>query len=82
LRWRRQRIKIWKMSAELLNAVRALPPIERIELIEEIWNSLDANFPPSSEDEIRFARQRLQDHHDNPNDFVTLEEVKARFAKK
>jgi putative addiction module component (TIGR02574 family) len=70
------------MNAELLAAVKALPRDEKVELIEEVWSSLDDDFPcrltPAQEQELQ---KRLKDLAANPNATVPWEDVRAEGRK-
>jgi len=60
----------------------ALPPEERASLAEELWSSLENDALKVTEDEISFAEERLQLHHQNPNERLTLDDLKIFFNKK
>ena len=65
------------MNAELLAAVKALPHDEKVELIEEVWSSLDedfaSNLSPAQEDELQ---RRLRELEANPRATVAWAEVR------
>ena len=52
---------------------------ERIELVEEIWDSI-AEATPLTEAQRRELDRRLQDHRANPDDVVAWEVVKASIT--
>ena len=69
------------MSGALVEAVKALPLQERLQLIEEIWKTIDADdLPLATDQETRLAEDRLAEYRANPNAVVALEEIKARFS--
>jgi putative addiction module component (TIGR02574 family) len=68
------------MSGALVEAVKALPLQDRLQLIEEIWTTIEADdLPPATAEEIRLAEDRLADYRANPEAVVSLEEIKGRF---
>ena len=52
---------------------------ERIELVEEIWDSI-AEATPLTEAQRRELDRRLQDHEANPDDVLPWEVVKASIT--
>ncbi len=62
---------------ELMN----LPIKEKQELAEALWNSIEDNLLPVTEDEIAFAEERLKLHEANPSSSLTLEELKNKIQK-
>ena len=51
-------------KAEILS----LSPQEKIALAEELWTSVEEELLPASDDEIKFAEQRLKMHEENPSE--------------
>jgi len=60
---------------------RALPLVERIELCRNLWNGIVGSHELTP-GEAELIDRRLQDHLENPNDVVSLEEVKAKLDAK
>ena len=60
----------------------SLPPEEKIELAEELWSSVEEEFMPITEEEVAFAEERLKIHEANPDEGMTLEELKKYFIEK
>ena len=60
---------------------RALPLTEQIELCRNLWDGI-AGSHELTLGEAELIDRRLQDHRDNPDDVVSLEEVKARLDAK
>jgi putative addiction module component (TIGR02574 family) len=60
---------------------RALPLAEQIELCRNLWDDIleSKELTPG---EAELIDRRLQDHLDNPDDVVSLEEVKAKLDAK
>lgn len=52
---------------------------ERIELVEEIWDSI-SEATPLTEAQRRELDRRLEEHEANPNDVVPWEVVKASIS--
>ena len=55
-----------------------LPVQEKQELAEALWNSIDDNLLPVTEEEIAFAEERYQLHLKNPEDGFTWDELSKR----
>lgn len=66
------------MSAvEIIDQLRALPPAERRQVVEKIWDEFadrDLALTPKQADELD---RRLADHQARPDDVVSWSEVKA-----
>jgi putative addiction module component (TIGR02574 family) len=70
------------MSAALIETVKALALQDRLQLIEELWNTIDVDdLPAPTPEEIRLAEDRLAEYRAHPDAVVTLEEIKARFSE-
>jgi putative addiction module component (TIGR02574 family) len=71
------------MSAmEIIDQLRALPPAERREVIEQIWDEFadgDLELTPAQVAELD---RRLAEHQANPNDVVSWSEIKATTEAK
>ena len=59
-----------------------LPPEEKIALAEELWNSVENERLPVTDEEIVFAEERLKLHNENPKEGMTVGEFKKRFSDK
>lgn len=70
------------MGQSDLKAVFALSVAERIELAEELWDSVaeDAQNQPLKPHELAELRQRLNEHRNSPNDVVAWEQVKQKLG--
>lgn len=69
------------MAASLLDEIRKLSVAERLELVEDVWDSIavegeDLPLPESHRQEL--ARRR-QEHRAHPEDIVPWEEVRAQL---
>ena len=60
----------------------SLPVDEKVALAEELWSSVEEELMPVTDEEIAFAEERLRMHEANPNDEVSLKELKKYFAEK
>jgi len=67
-------------KATLIAEVMRLPRDERLQIGEEIWNSLidDEQWVPTP-DQLAEARRRLEEHRRNPSTAVPAERVLARL---
>jgi putative addiction module component (TIGR02574 family) len=70
------------MSSELVfKEARALPLAEQIELCRNLWNDIMGSHELTP-GEAELIDRRLQDHLENPDDVVSLAEVKAKLDAK
>ena len=70
------------MSSEMVfKEARALPLAEQIELCRNLWDGI-AGSHELTPGEAELIDRRLQDHFDNPDDVVSLAEVKAKLDAK
>lgn len=70
------------MSSEtIFKAARALPFAEQVELCRNLWNDIVCS-DKLSPGEAELIDRRLQDHLENPDDVVSLAEVKAKLDAK
>jgi len=60
----------------------SLPADEKVALAEELWSSVEEELMPITNEELAFAEERLRLHGANPNEGMSLEELKRHFAKK
>ncbi len=70
------------MGQSDLQALFALSVAERIELAEELWDSVaeDAQSQPLKPHELAEVRQRLDEHQNSPNDVVSWANVKQKLG--
>ena len=59
-----------------------LPPKEKLELVEALWNSIDEDLLPVTEEEIKFARERFELHMQKPSEGMSWSQVKKKITKK
>lgn len=55
---------------------------EKLALAEELWSSVEEELLPITNEEISFAEERLKMHEENPQEGMSLEELKKYFADK
>ena len=72
------------MNADLLEAAKALPLPERIELAEALWESItgeghDPLLTPAQADELD---RRLEEHRRDPKSGIPWEQVKVELDQK
>ena len=71
------------MSAtEILKQIEDLPPAEQQAVAEMIWEKYGTFEDALAPGEAELIDRRLQDHRLNPNDVLSLDEVKARLDAK
>jgi len=69
---------------ELTNEALRLPPMERLKLIEEVWDSLAADpaaFPATSQ-ELEELERRRKRYVSNPDSLIDWQEMKARLFRR
>lgn len=67
-----------------LQAFDALPVEEKIRHVQDLWDRIaaspgDIEVTPAQRDELE---RRLRDHEENPGEYITWEELRARLEKK
>jgi putative addiction module component (TIGR02574 family) len=68
------------MNKALLAELMELTPAERIELAEELWDSISpGDLPPLTAEQQREIDRRLAEHARDPSRASTWEEAKARL---
>ncbi len=72
------------MNAELLESVKALPLPERIDLAEELWESItqDGYEPPLTDAQAAELDRRAEEHRRHPHGGIPWERVKAELEAK
>jgi putative addiction module component (TIGR02574 family) len=67
-------------KAALRKELMELTPAERLELMEELWDSLEPqDVPPLTDEQIKEIDRRLQAHENDPGRASSWEEVQARL---
>jgi putative addiction module component (TIGR02574 family) len=70
---------------ELLQELLKLSPAERIQLAEDLWDSVAADpdsAPPLTEAQRAEIERRLADHVRNPDSAASWEDVRARLLSR
>jgi len=70
------------MNSHLLNDALQLAAIDRLELIEKLWDSLAQSDLPVTDAEKRFLDQRIADMDANPNAQSSWQDARARLIKR
>jgi putative addiction module component (TIGR02574 family) len=67
-------------KAALLNELMKLSVEDRLDLVQDLWDSIPAeNFPPLSEEQMAELDLRLAQHEEHPERASPWEEVRARL---
>ena len=65
------------MNRDLLKALMDLTPEERIQLAEDLWDSIVPDeMPPLSEEQVAEMERRLAEHETDPSSALPWEEVR------
>lgn len=68
------------MNKSLLKELLELSPAERIELAEELWDSIEPEeMPPLTADEMQEVERRYAEHVRNPARASNWEDVRTRL---
>lgn len=68
------------MKPAALTDLLQLTPAERIQLAQDLWDSLkEVDAPPLTEEQIAELERRAADHEANPDSAVPWEEVRSRL---
>ena len=72
------------MNADLLEAAKALPLPERIELAEALWESIigEGHEPPLTLAQADELDRRLEEHRRDPKSGIPWEQVKVELDQK
>ena len=72
------------MNADLLEAAKALPLPERIELAEALWESItgEGHEPPLTPAQADELDRRLEEHRRDPKSGLPWEQVKVELDQK
>jgi putative addiction module component (TIGR02574 family) len=67
-------------KAALLNELMQLSVEDRLDLVQDLWDSIPAEkFPPLSEEQMAELDRRLAEHERDPSRASPWEEVRARL---
>jgi putative addiction module component (TIGR02574 family) len=59
-----------------------LPVEEKLELVEALWDKIDDELMPVTDEEKKFAQERLQLHKQNPSEGLGWSEFKQKIKEK
>jgi putative addiction module component (TIGR02574 family) len=70
-------------KASLIAEVMRLPREERLQLVEDLWNSVidDEQWVPTP-DQLAEAHRRLEEHRRNPSTAAPVERILARLQSR
>jgi len=69
------------MSA-LRDQIASLSPVEKAELLDEVWESLEADAVSLTDEQRAELDYRIARHEHNPSDVVPWQQVRAGLFKK
>ena len=70
------------MNESLVTELLKLTPAERIQLAEDLWDSVAAHpesLPPITDEQRTEIERRLAEHRRDPSSAVSLEQVRTRL---
>jgi putative addiction module component (TIGR02574 family) len=72
------------MSSTLLDAAKSLPLADRIQLIDELWESVarEGYEPALTPEQAAELDRRLEAHQRNPAEVVSWESIKADLGER
>ncbi len=65
-----------------LKGILKLSVEEKVNVIEAIWNSIDENSLPVTDEELTIARERYEEYLKNPGDLIPWEQARKRLMDK
>jgi len=68
--------------SDLRNQIASLSPAEKVELLDAVWESLEADAPSLTEAQRAELDYRIARHEQNPSDVIPWEQVRAGLFKK
>jgi len=69
-------------KAALLSEIMQLSPDERMELVEEVWDSIaddPGRWPSTTPEQMAEINRRLEEHRRDPSSAISWEEVRERL---
>jgi putative addiction module component (TIGR02574 family) len=70
------------MSTNLQNEIGSLSTAEKVELIDALWESLEAELPAMTNEQRAELDYRIARYQSKPSDVISWEQVKAGLSKK
>jgi len=68
--------------SDLRNQIESLSAAEKVELLDAVWESLEADAPSLTEAQRAELDCRIARHEQNPSDVIPWEQVRAGLFKK
>ncbi len=68
--------------SNLQNEIATLTADEKFELLDILWESLEADVPPITDAQREELDRRLLHYDENPSDVIPWEQVKASLPKR
>ena len=68
--------------SNLQNEISSLSAAEKFELLDALWESLEADVPALTKEQQEELDYRVARHEQNPADVVPWEQVRAELFKK
>jgi len=70
------------MTADLRNQIESLSPGEKADLLDAVWESLEADAVSLSDEQQAELDLRIARHEQNPSDVIPWEQVRANLFRK
>ena len=68
--------------SDLRTQIESLSPAEKMELLDAVWESLEAGASPLTDAQCEELDHRIARHEQNPSDVIPWEQVRAGLFKK
>ena len=68
--------------SDLRSQIDSLSPAEKAELLDAVWESLEADAASLTDAQRAELDHRIARHERNPSDTIPWEQVRARLSKK
>jgi putative addiction module component (TIGR02574 family) len=68
--------------SDLRNQINSLSPAEKAELLDTVWESLEADVLSLTDAQRAELDHRIARHEQNPSDLISWEQVRAGLFKK
>jgi putative addiction module component (TIGR02574 family) len=78
---RQNNARVYQMN-DLRNQIESLSPTEKAELLDVVWESLEADAASLSVEQRAELDLRITRHEQNPSDVIPWENVRAGLFKK
>jgi len=68
--------------SDLRNQIETLSVAEKVDLLDAVWESLEAGMAPLTDEQRSELDRRLEKYKRNPSDVIPWEQVKSRLFRK